>query len=127
MKIILGCGQLASSDGVSTSLSLNTGFKGTSANSAEQTEAFSMLQDLMNDPEFATAGRRNNDAVNFCIALHVLGYEPVEWFDALNEIADFHANDYFEFKECVTRVSDYLEAWGPTEDRGAALKKAIKF
>lgn len=128
MKLIIGCGSYA--HGAETkldSLSMDTGFKGTSANSAEQSEAFNILQDLMVDPEFGTSGRRNNDAVNFSIALHVLGYDPQEWFENLNDTVDFPAEDYFGMREHIQRVADYLEAWGPSEDKGAALKKAIKF
>jgi hypothetical protein len=128
MKILIGCGKYAyEADDKLESLSMDCEFKGTSANSAEQSEAFNILQDLMADAEFGNEGRRNNDAVNFSIALHVLGYDPQEWFENLNDTVDFTPEDYFGMREHLQRIADYLEAWGPAEDKGAALKKAIKF
>ena len=49
----------------------------TGATEAEVERAIELLEETMNDPTFADDHCRNEDAVNACIALHVLGYDAV--------------------------------------------------
>lgn len=95
--------------------------------------AYDLLRETMNDETFIDDGYRNDDAVNSCIALHVLGHDPVEWFgnffdDAM--IKDrFFDSDIYKFKNHVNRIcgndylydTNYLHRWGPIGDEGAAL------
>jgi hypothetical protein len=99
----------------------------------ERKKAYDILRETMNDETFIDDGYRNDDAVNCCIALHVLGYDPVEWFenffdDAMIEDRFFDC-DIDKFKDHVDRVcgngnlydTNYLHRWGPKGDEGAAL------
>lgn len=99
----------------------------------ELKRAYDLLRETMNDETFIDDHYRNDDAVNCCIALHVLGYDPVEWFnnffnDATIEMAFFNC-DIDKFKDHVDRVcgngnlydTNYLHHWGPKGDEGAAL------
>lgn len=99
----------------------------TTATEDQVVEALRMADELWMDKDLGSYGRRNDDAVNLCIALHVLGIEDMEaWF---NEAYDKHAgssnNNWYEFMEHVNRVSRYLCAWGPDNDMGRALEKQI--
>ena len=61
-------------------------------------------------------GFRNDQAVNLCIALHVLGVQDEEqWLSSfLNKYNDaFIISDIIEFNQHVHRVSLYLNDWGP--------------
>ena len=86
--------------------------------------ARSLLYYTMNDNKFIDDGYRNNDAVNGCIALHVMGYDPVEWFDNFFEDKEdgvFYHCDVEAFADHVERVSKYLHRWGPKGKEGIAL------
>lgn len=122
LKLIFNCGEAVDK---LDKLDMDQEFLGTGADSAQQTKAFAILQDLVNDPEFATDGRRNKDAVNFSIALWVLGYDPIPWFEALDDTVNFHSRDYREFTDHLRRVHDYLSTWGPQGNEGQALDKLI--
>ena len=99
----------------------------------ERKKAYDLLRKTMNDETFIDDGCRNDDAVNCCIALHVLGYVPVEWFENFfndNSIRERFFNcDIAKFKDHVDRVcgignlydTNYLRRWGPKGDEGAAL------
>ncbi len=98
----------------------------TNVDPVERKKAFDLLRATMNDYNFANDGYRNDDAVNGCIALHVLGYDAETWFE--NFCAEqckyrdrWFATDLDRFMEHVERVAKYLSKWGPDDDRGAAL------
>lgn len=99
----------------------------------ERKKAYDLLREEMNDETFIDDHYRNHNAVNCCIALHVLGYEPYEWFE--NFFSDSSIHDKFfdcdidKFAEHIARVcgvgnlydTNYLHRWGPKGDEGAAL------
>jgi len=94
----------------------------------EKAEALETLRrELCKDKQFAAAGNRNDQAVNTCIALHVLGYDPEEWFENFfeREKDRFYSSDIESFMEHVKRVCDYLYTWGPVGDEGDALRYCI--
>ena len=109
----------------------------TNVSPEERKRAFDLLRATMNDKTFADDHFRNDDAVNGCIALHVLGYDAECWFAAFcNEqkdndeqrfesISQWWKPDLIKFMEHVERVSKYLFRWGPEGNRGAALGYAI--
>lgn len=87
-------------------------FYGTSANVDTIEKCWKILLDLLADPMFASDGRRNNDAVNACIVLHVLGYDAKDAMEHL--MAEWTDNEFRIkwFMEHVERVYPYLESWG---------------
>ena len=100
----------------------------------EEQRALALLQVTMDDYTFADDGYRNEDAVNSCIALHVLGFDPAEWFENFfdQENGDqkysdkkFFGSDVEKFMEHVERVCKYLLRWGPDGSEGNALKYSI--
>jgi len=109
----------------------------TNASDEEQRDAFELLYNTMNDTSFAGDHCRNRSAVNSCIALHVLGFNPVKWFD--NFFADqniykmFFYVDIARFMDHVHRVCghgsghyvNYLLRWGPKGNEGEAFRYAI--
>ena len=87
-------------------------FYRTGASVDTQEKCWKILTNLLADPMFASDGRRNNDAVNACIALHVLGYDAK---DAIEHIMEEWTDNEFRIKrfmEHVERVYPYLEFWG---------------
>ena len=90
-------------------------------------KALYILQSVLEDSTFAFPGNRNNPAVNASIALHVLGYNPVEWFKGFFDASgdDFHYRDVSAFLDHVYRVAGYIEDWGPDDDPTAAFEKLI--
>lgn len=102
----------------------------TNVSPEEYTRAFDLLRATMDDTTFADDHFRNDDAVDGCIALHVLGYDAKDWFGAFCEEQKGNASQWFigdlvKFMEHVERVSGYLSSWGPENNRGAALNYAI--
>lgn len=94
----------------------------TSAPSDECVEAMKILDNLWMDKDLGKPGRRNKDAVNLCVALHVLGCrEPIVW---LAQLKDYHVisnADLWALSKHVDRVSPYLIRWGKEDDMGTAL------
>ena len=89
-------------------------------------KAFRLLEATMDDPTFADDGHRNNDAVNGCIALHVMGYEAEAWFENWCAEQRLSKTKWFEedldkFMEQVERVAPYLMKWGPRTEESQAL------
>ena len=109
----------------------------TGATESQVAQAFALLEDIM-DENFAKDGHRNRCAVNGCIALYVLGFDPAYWFQNFFawENADgskFFDNDVKKFLEHVYRVcgigiysTNYLLRWGPKGNEGAALGYALE-
>lgn len=101
----------------------------TSINEETQQKAIDLLKDTMFDRTFADDGCRNEDAVNACIALHVLGFDPEVWFenffDVNNKDGKFFNTDIIKFMEHVERVNHYVGKWGPEGNEDAALDYAI--
>ena len=94
-----------------------------------QQKAIDLLKCTMFDDTFADNGCRNEDAVNACIALHVLGFDPEVWFENFfernNQDHKFFDRDIEMFMEHVIRVNHYVSKWGPEGKEGAALGYAI--
>lgn len=95
----------------------------------DEKDALDLLEFVLTQGRwFAGDGNRNDNAVNSCIALHVLGYEPEEWFENLFDEPDiskmFYSYDIELFMEHVARVAPYLGTWGPPgrEDRALYYK-----
>lgn len=108
----------------------------TGASNAEKMKAIDLLIKTMDDPDFANDGHRNKCAVNLCIALHVLGYDPYKWIRAFCDWAStdvrwFWSSDLTAFMEHVERVcghgggEDYPKRWGPEGNEGRALDYVI--
>lgn len=107
------------------------------SNVVEKKIAYDLLRKTMDDPTFIDDNHRNDDAVNSCIALHVLGFDPVEWFgnffDDEKIGSRFLSIDVDLFMEHVHRIcgygsqwdTNYLLRWGPNGDEGAALGYAL--
>ena len=98
--------------------------------------AYDILRSTMNDKTFIDDGCRNDDAVNSCIALHVLGFDPVEWFgnffDDKKIGSKFLSIDIELFMEHVNRIcgvtspyQNYLYRWGPEGSEDSALAYLI--
>lgn len=98
---------------------------GTDARPAEIRKALDIIEDLCRDPDLGTSGRRNNDAVNLCIAAHVIGFDAIEWIEEMCIHHCIDVADLAEFRDHFERVYEYLGAWGPAGDRGRALDKTI--
>jgi len=102
----------------------------TNVSPMERKKAFDLLHRTMDDHTFANDGHRNDDAVNGCIALYVLGYDAREWFSNFCTEQCEHTERWFDidlmrFMRHVKRVVKYLSKWGPENDRGAALGYAL--
>ncbi len=85
-------------------------------------QARSLLVSTLMDNTFATPGRRNDDAVNVCIALYGLGFDATDDPDAEHGIwcwvRDYLAEDcrmqsaqINAFLKHVERVIPYVENW----------------
>lgn len=101
----------------------------TDADAVIRDKAITLLQSTMFDDTFADDGCRNDDAVNACIALHVLGFDPEVWFenffDANNQDSKFFETDVNKFMEHVERVNHYVGIWGPVGSESDALLFAL--
>jgi hypothetical protein len=87
----------------------------TGASEQDKEKAEKLLAEMFSDEMFASSGRRNNDAVNACICLHVLGFDAVDFMDKLLHDA-WPDKDYMVdyMMEHVNRVYEYLDYWGPS-------------
>ena len=88
------------------------------------------LENLLNQGgQFIADHHRNHDAVNGCIALHVLGYDPEPWFEKFFEDPNvgrlFRSRDVVRFLEHVERVSGYVGSWGPKGNESLALEYMV--
>lgn len=99
----------------------------TNADQTEIDEALNILIDTIGDSTFTKAHRRNNAAVNSCIALHVLGYYPKNWFEEFfcKYEKQFSRMDVIYYMDHVRRVCDYLESWGPAGNEVDAFDYCI--
>ena len=97
------------------------------ATEKEKDIAYNELKRVLSQgSSFANSGNRNDPAVNSCICLHVLGYNPVTWFNNfffdVNENDElFYEADIRKYKEHVSRVCDYIDVWGPEGNEGESL------
>ena len=74
-----------------------------------------LLEMELKDKTLGKLGHRNNPAVNCCIALYVLGYDPEEWFDKfLDEYAVAMVINKYDFMLHVERITPYLKDWANT-------------
>lgn len=90
--------------------------------------ALELLRNTMNDDTFADDGHRNDDAVNACIALHVMGYDAWMWLEnwcAAQPDKRFFRSDLDKFMEHVDRIVPYLSKWGPKGNESEALRYAL--
>lgn len=101
----------------------------TDADAVIRDKAITLLQSTMFDDTFADDGCRNDDAVNACIALHVLGFDPEVWFENFfavnNKDGKFFETDINKFMEHVERVNHYVGIWGPVGSESDALAFAL--
>lgn len=102
----------------------------TNANEEISIRAFNLLVITMNDVSFADDGHRNNDAVNCCIALHVMGYDAESWLEGFCKEQSTNEQRWFlsdldKFMEHVYRVAPYLSSWGPSGKESLALNYVI--
>ena len=79
-----------------------------------------LITDVLGNKLFATPGRRNNDAVNICIALYALGFsddvlaeDSIEkWIeDHLVNCRHMQAGQITAFMDHVERVIPYVKGW----------------
>lgn len=98
-------------------------YKTTSIDEGQKRAALKLLKETMDTETFIRSGYRNDDAVNACIALHVLGYDPGPWLEAFLSVnaEKFYDNDVELFMDHVERVIPYLCEWGPEGIEGNAL------
>lgn len=116
------------SDGNEFDLGCHECWGPTTADVAEINTALAELDHLWMDEKLGTDGRRNDDAVNLCICLHVLGCADVgQWYTHAYDAHATLGNDpYDEFEDHILRVQDYLCKWGPDDDMGRALDYMIR-
>lgn len=79
--------------------------------------ALDILSDIFSAGYFTTSGTRNDNAVDACCALHLLGCkDPDVWFYGFfkdfGELG-FKATAINIFLDHVLRVIPYLDEWGP--------------
>lgn len=112
-------------DVIEQPLSMDLKPKGTSASDSQINMALGMIAAMCKDPRLGQTGRRNDDAVDLCIAVHVLGYDAEEWIPEMLANHRIDPFDYTEFLGHVERVTEYLDSWGPVGNEGDALDKRI--
>lgn len=100
-----------------------TRYKETGTDEGQKNGALKLLEETMDTETFISRGHRNDDAVNACIALHVLGYDPSTWLEAFLSVntEKFYGEDVELFMAHVDRVVPYLSEWGPEGIEGNAL------
>lgn len=87
-----------------------------------------IFDDYAEDEGAFEAGRRNDDAVDLCIALHVLGER-----DVIGTIKDAmmaggaDQEDRILAMDAVRRVAPYLDGWGPKGNEGMATHYCINY
>lgn len=72
--------------------------------------------------DFMAPGRRNDHAVDFCIACHVLHKDPIEEF---RNIADKRGIDRTIPEDHINRIIPYLDVWGSDGDEDDAFAYLI--
>lgn len=95
--------------------------KKTFATEEEREIAQNILIDIEDDECSFTTGRRNDDAVNTLIALHVLGGDIDEYIDDLLTARHASSVERKLVAEHVARIKPYLELWGPAGAEADAL------
>lgn len=98
-------------------------YRKTKVNEDQKNDALKLLEETMDTETFISSGHRNDDAVNTCIALHVLGYDPGMWLEGFLSVnaEKFYGEDVELFMNHVNRVVPYLYDWGPIGYEGNAL------
>lgn len=79
-----------------------------------------ILMKMKEDPEFMTAGRRNDDTVNLLITCQMLKKDPD---DVLMEEFDISYSDFDLYVDHRERIEPYLESW--CSDKDEALSYMI--
>lgn len=76
-------------------------------------EALDLLCHMAADPKFAHPGQRNDDGVNLCIALSVLGCKDKQaWLHAVDANGlHLEDEDYQAISEKLDIVDAYIPAW----------------
>lgn len=95
----------------------------TNIDEGQKNAAIKLLKETMDTETFISSGHRNDDAVNACIALYVLGYDPDSWLGSFFYVNSekFCEGDVKLFMDHVERVIPYLSEWGPKGTEGNAL------
>lgn len=83
--------------------------------------AVEMLNNLLSYPLMGVSGRRNDDAVNLCIAARVLGIPFDTIWSIIEEKHCITLSNILHFEEHFDRIVPYAESWGPEGDEGKAL------
>lgn len=81
----------------------------------EATElAQAILEALQLDDKFMKSGRRNDDGVDFSIACHILGLDPMDMLEStmLSKLKP-GGRSWIEAKNVIHRINPYLSKWGP--------------
>lgn len=92
-------------------------------------KAAAIWQNMLNEENLFGDGRRNDDAVNFCVVCKVLGKDVNEayremqchhWENELDRSKNKINLDFLVGREHIDRVCNYLDYWCPTgdEERG---------
>jgi len=101
----------------------------TTASRDDIVDAIEMLDKLLDDRALGSDGRRNDDAVNLCIALHVLGVStPFRWCQHVikyHKVMVSSISKWMAFAEHIIRVEKYLDSWGPADNMGRAMMFVI--
>lgn len=75
---------------------------------------------------FMTPGRRNDDAVDFSIACHVIGLDPLSEFQQWATENNLAAYKIGLCEEHFERIAPYLIKWGPKDHEDDALDYLIR-
>lgn len=90
--------------------------------------AKSIFDDYVSDEGAFEAGRRNDDAVDLCIALHVLGERDViGTIEDAMKAGGASQEDRILAMDHVRRVAPYLDGWGPEGCEHRALLYTINY
>jgi len=82
--------------------------------------------DFFGDDRCFKVGRRNDDAVDFCIISWCLGYNPVDKFNELAAQHKWDESQYDVAREHIDRIVPYLSKWG-TKGTIEAMDYAINY
>lgn len=86
-------------------------------------EATDILVRMKSNPTaYFNEGSRNNDCVNWSIACHVIGLDPIdEFYVESGELFSHAVNDSY-VREKFDTISGYLDEWGPKGQEEEALE-----
>ena len=95
--------------------------KKTNVTQVDKEIALEMLNNLLSYPLMGVSGRRNDDAVNLCIAARVLGIPFDSLWGIIEEKHCITLSNILQLREHFDRIIPYAESWGPDGDESNAL------